>query len=43
MFREIGTANVFRGVAPFVAADVVRIAILVLVPWISLVLPSFMK
>jgi TRAP-type C4-dicarboxylate transport system permease large subunit len=43
MFREIGTANVFRGVAPFVVADLVRITILVLVPWISLVLPSFMR
>jgi len=43
MFREIGTANVFRGVAPFIAADVIRIVVLVLVPWISLVLPSFLK
>jgi tripartite ATP-independent transporter DctM subunit len=43
MFREIGTANVFRGVAPFIVADLARITILVLVPWISLVLPSFMK
>jgi TRAP-type C4-dicarboxylate transport system permease large subunit len=43
MFREIGTANVFRGVAPFIVADLVRITVLVLVPWIALVLPSFMK
>jgi TRAP-type C4-dicarboxylate transport system permease large subunit len=43
MFREIGTANVFRGVAPFIVADLVRITILVLVPWIALVLPSFMR
>jgi tripartite ATP-independent transporter DctM subunit len=43
MFREIGAANVFRGVAPFIVADLARIAILVLVPWVSLVLPSFMK
>jgi TRAP-type C4-dicarboxylate transport system permease large subunit len=43
MFREIGTANVFRGVAPFVVADLVRITTLVFVPWIVLVLPSFMR
>jgi C4-dicarboxylate transporter DctM subunit len=43
MFRDIGTANVFRGVAPFVVADLVRITILVCVPWIALVLPSLMR
>jgi TRAP-type C4-dicarboxylate transport system permease large subunit len=43
MFREIGTANVFRGVAPFIVADLVRITTLVFVPWIVLVLPSFMR
>jgi tripartite ATP-independent transporter DctM subunit len=43
MFREIGTANVFRGVAPFIVADLVRITVLVFVPWIVLVLPSFMR
>ena len=43
MFREIGTANVFRGVAPFVVADLVRITLLVLAPWIVLVLPNMMK
>ncbi len=43
MFRDIGTANVFRGIAPFIVADIVRIAILVMVPWIVLVLPSMMR
>jgi C4-dicarboxylate transporter, DctM subunit len=43
MFREIGTANVFRGIAPFIAADIIRILILVFVPAISLLLPSMMK
>jgi TRAP-type C4-dicarboxylate transport system permease large subunit len=43
MFREIGTANVFRGVAPFIAVDLARITILVFVPWIVLVLPSLMR
>ena len=40
LFRDIGTANVFRGVTPFVVADLFRINLLVLVPWIVLVLPS---
>lgn len=42
MFKEIGTANVFRGVMPFVGADLVRITLLILFPVISLILPSFM-
>ncbi len=43
IFRDIGTANVFRGVAPFVVADLARIGLLVLVPWIALALPSLMR
>ncbi|TSA13059.1 MAG: TRAP transporter large permease [Betaproteobacteria bacterium] len=43
IFRDIGTATVFRGITPFLVADIVRIAILVLVPWIVLVLPSMMR
>jgi tripartite ATP-independent transporter DctM subunit len=39
MFRDIGTANVFRGVAPFVAVDVVRVLILLWVPQVALWLP----
>ena len=31
---------IFRGVMPFVAADIVRLAIIVFVPWLVLVLPS---
>jgi TRAP-type C4-dicarboxylate transport system permease large subunit len=33
----------YRGVLPFVAADTVRLAILIAFPAISLFLPSFMK
>ncbi|MCF8200205.1 MAG: TRAP transporter large permease [Sulfuritalea sp.] len=43
LFRDISTATVFRGITPFLVADVVRIAILVFVPWIVLVLPSMMR
>jgi len=35
--------TVMVGVVPFVAADIVRLAILVAFPWISLWLPSLMK
>ncbi|MBL8376254.1 MAG: TRAP transporter large permease [Burkholderiales bacterium] len=43
LFRDVGTGNVFRGVAPFVVADLLRISLLVLVPSVVLLLPSFMK
>jgi len=43
IFRDISTATVFRGIMPFLVADIVRIAILVYVPWIVLVLPSMMR
>jgi len=35
--------TIFRGVMPFVAADVVRLGILVAFPWISLWLPKLLK
>ena len=40
---EVPTRTVFRGVMPFIAADIVRLAILVAFPAISLYLPSLMK
>ena len=43
LYRSVGTANVFRGVAPFVVADLFRITLLVLVPGIVLALPNLMK
>ncbi|HEX7439297.1 MAG TPA: TRAP transporter large permease [Caldimonas sp.] len=43
MLPRISTATIFRGVTPFVVAEVVLLAILVAFPWISLVLPRLMK
>lgn len=40
---EIPTATVFRGVMPFVMADVVRLSLLVLFPAISLVLTHYVR
>jgi tripartite ATP-independent transporter DctM subunit len=42
MVRDIGLVNIFKGVLPFLAADMVRLSIIVAVPWISLVLPRTM-
>ena len=39
MLPEVSTGTIFRGVTPFWCADIVRLAILVLVPWISLTVP----
>jgi tripartite ATP-independent transporter DctM subunit len=43
MLPRISTATIFRGVTPFVVAEVVLLAVLVAFPWISLVLPRLMK
>jgi len=43
MLPDITTGRIFRGVTPFIAADIVRLALLVLVPWLSLFLPSFVR
>jgi len=43
LIPEVPTRTVFRGVMPFVAVDVIRLAILVAFPAISLYLPSLMK
>ncbi|MBS0337343.1 MAG: TRAP transporter large permease [Proteobacteria bacterium] len=43
LLPEVPTRTVFRGVMPFIVADVVRLAILVAFPVISLYLPSLMK
>jgi len=37
---NVPTSTIFRGVAPFIVADIVRLALLVAIPWITLVLPS---
>ena len=43
LLPQVSTATVFRGVTPFIVADVVRLAILIAFPIISLWLPSLMK
>src|SRR5437660_1272552 len=43
LIPEVSTATVFSGVLPFMWADVVRLAILVAFPILSLWLPSFMR
>jgi C4-dicarboxylate transporter DctM subunit len=40
LLPEVRTGTVFRSVLPFMVADVVRLAILVAFPWLSLWLPS---
>ena len=39
---DVNTGALIRGVLPFCAADIIRLAILVHIPWLSLVLPSLM-
>jgi C4-dicarboxylate transporter DctM subunit len=40
--RDIPMTTIYRGILPFIAVDVVRLAILVLFPWIILFLPQQM-
>ena len=42
LLPEVSTGTVFRGVLPFMVADVVRLAILIAFPVLSLWLPRFM-
>ncbi len=43
LLPRIATSTIFRGVTPFVVAEVVLLAVLVAFPSISLVLPRLMK
>ncbi len=43
LLPEVPTRTIFRGVLPFMLADVVRLGILIAFPVISLYLPSLMK
>lgn len=40
---DINTGTIFRGVTPFWVADIVRLGLIVFVPWFSLVLPQLMR
>jgi C4-dicarboxylate transporter DctM subunit len=43
IFREIETTTIFRGVMPFVVADLVLVGLIVAFPVIALLLPTQMK
>ncbi len=43
VLTDIPSSTIFRGVMPFIAVDIVRLAIIVLVPSIALFLPSLMS
>ncbi len=43
LLPQVSTGTVFRGVVPFMAADCVRLALLIAFPLISLYLPGLMK
>jgi len=43
LLPQVPTRTVFRGVTPFIVADIIRLAILVTFPAIALYLPSLMK
>jgi len=43
LLPNVSTGTVFSGVMPFMWADVLRLAVLVAFPWISLWLPSMMR
>jgi len=38
---DVSTGTIFKGVTPFWVADLFRLSLIVLVPWLSLWLPSF--
>ena len=42
IYRDIPTGVMFKGVLPFIGADVVRLTLIVLLPGLSLWLPSHM-
>lgn len=43
MLPDIELTQIFRGVLPFIAADIVRIALIVLIPGLSLFLPGLLE
>ncbi len=43
LLKEVKLSTIYRGVWPFVIADIIRLGILIAVPGIALLLPSLMK
>jgi len=41
--QDVPTGTIFRGVLPFIFADIGRLAVIILIPWLSLVLPGMMS
>ncbi|WP_187969043.1 TRAP transporter large permease [Aquibium microcysteis] len=41
--RDVSLTTIFRGVAPFIAVDILRLVVLCAVPWLSLVIPNSMN
>lgn len=42
VLRTVRTSVIFRGVTPFIVADIGRLLLVVFVPWLSLALPGWM-
>jgi len=42
VLADVRTSDIFKGVMPFIAADILRVVLLVLLPGIALLLPSYM-
>ncbi|WP_288350192.1 TRAP transporter large permease [uncultured Thalassospira sp.] len=42
VLRDVRLNDIFRGVVPFIAADVVRVVLVMLIPALSLALPAFL-
>jgi len=42
MLPDVSTRTIFRGVTPFWCADLVRLALLTLIPALSLTLPALL-
>jgi TRAP-type C4-dicarboxylate transport system permease large subunit len=40
---DVSTGTIFRGVTPFWIVDILRLLLLVFVPWLVLVVPVSMK
>ncbi len=43
VIRDIRIGDVYRGILPFVAADLVRICLIIALPWIVLVVPNMAR
>ena len=42
MLPDVPTSTIIRGLVPFIAADILRLVVIVHIPWLSLVLPRML-